>query len=140
MLTIPTHLLVPHQGHGAVLVDAHGALPRLDLVLEEEDTVVIGVLRALRSAWNLDAVVLETHLPPAPDGSSDDHVALAVIDEPDPSWTAPAVTLWDQPPRELPERVACARPPGWASWKRAPSHRRCDHDGRVLDGTHAPPP
>ena len=112
MLTIPTHLLVPHQGHGAVLVDAHGALPRLDLVLEEEDTVVIGVLRAVRSAWNLDAVVLETHLPPAPDGSSDDHVALAVIDEPDPSWTAPAGTRWDQPPRELPERVG----PRAASW------------------------
>jgi len=112
MLTIPTHLLMPHQGHGAVLVDAHGALPRLDLVLEEEDTVVIGVLRAVRSAWNLDAVVLETHLPPAPGGSSDDHVALAVIDEPDRSWTAPAGTRWDQPPRELPERVGLRA----ASW------------------------
>ena len=112
MLTIPTHLLVPLPGHGAVLVDAHGALPRLDLVLDEEETVVVGVRRALRSAWNLDAVVLETHLPPAPDGPSDDHVALAVIDEPDPKWTAPAGTRWDRPPRELPERVG----PRAATW------------------------
>jgi len=40
--------------------------PGLDL--KEEDSVVVGVRRAVRSAWNLDAVVLETHLPPAPDG------------------------------------------------------------------------
>lgn len=112
MPTVPTHILVPRPGRGAVLVDADGALPRLDLVLEEEDTVVIGVRRALRSAWNLDAVVLETNLPPAPDGSADDYVALAVIDEPDPSWTAPAGSRWDQPPRELPERVG----PRAATW------------------------
>ena len=112
MLTIPTHFLVPHPGHGAVLVNARGTLPRLDLDLEEGDTVIIAVRRALRSTWNLDAVVLETHLPPAPDGSSSDHVALAVIDEPDPAWTAPAGTRWDRPPRELPERVG----PRAATW------------------------
>jgi aminoglycoside phosphotransferase (APT) family kinase protein len=112
MLTIPTHLLMPQANHGAILVDAHGSLPLLSLDLKEEDTVVVGVRRALRSAWNLDAVVLETHLPPAPEGSSDDHVALAVIDAPDPRWTAPAGTRWDQSPRELPERVG----PRAATW------------------------
>ncbi|MDQ3688857.1 MAG: hypothetical protein M3406_02250, partial [Chloroflexota bacterium] len=112
MLTIPTHLLVPHAGHRAVLVDARGALPRLDLDIEEGDTVVVGVCRALQSAWNLEAVVLETHLPRAPDESSDDYVALAVIDEPHPSWTAPAGTQWDQSPGELPERVG----PRAATW------------------------
>ncbi len=112
MLTIPAHFLVPHPGHGAVLVDADGALPRVDLVLEEEDTLVIGVHRTLRSAWNLDAVVLETHLPPAPDGSADGHSALAVLDTPDPSWTVPPGVRWGQPPREIPERVG----PRAATW------------------------
>ena len=112
MLTIPTHILVPRPGHGAVLVDAQGALPRLDLDLDEGDTVVIALRAALRSAWNMDAVVLETHLPPAPDGLPIDHVALAVLDEPGPRWTTPPGTRWDAPPRDLPERVG----PRAAAW------------------------
>lgn len=104
-MTIPTHVLMPRAGHGAVLVDARGSLPKLDLDLKDDDTVVVGVRRALRRAWNLDAVVLETHLPPPADGSLDGQVALAVLDEPDPRWPPPAGTCWGQPPRELPDRV-----------------------------------
>ncbi|HSG66173.1 MAG TPA: phosphotransferase [Gammaproteobacteria bacterium] len=51
-------------------VDADGALPRLDLELGDDDTLVGAVRRQLRSAWDLDAIVLETHLPP-PLGESD---------------------------------------------------------------------
>jgi aminoglycoside phosphotransferase (APT) family kinase protein len=104
MPTIPAHLLMPRADHDGVLVDAGGALPRLDLELADQDTVVIGVRRQLRSSWSLDAVVLETHLPPAPD-SSDSHVALAVLDAPDPAWTPPVGHRWGAPPATLPDRI-----------------------------------
>jgi len=105
MPTIPAHLLVPSHGHHAVLVDADGALPTLDLELDDDDTIVLAVRRMLRSAWNLASIVLETHLSPAPDEASEGHVALAVLDETDPSWSPPPGMRWDQPPRQLPERI-----------------------------------
>ena len=136
MPTIPAHLLIPGPGHG-VLVDADGALPTLDLELDDDDTIVLAVRRMLRSAWNLDAIVLETHLPPGPHDASEDHVALAVLDETVPSWTPPPGMRWDQPPRQLPERIGrraatwldewqsrTAPPPLRSRWARRGWHAR----------------
>jgi hypothetical protein len=111
MPTVPAHLLVPRAGNGAVLVDADGALPRLELELAEGDTIVVAVRRQLRSAWDLDAIVLETHLPPPQDGS-DDHVALAVLDAPDEGWSVPSFVRWGEAPASLPERIG----PRAATW------------------------
>src|SRR5688500_1598183 len=105
MLRIPTHVLMRGPGDGSVLVDVEGLLPSVDLELDEDETVIIGVERALRSVWKLAAVVLETHLPPTPGGTPNDRVALAVIDGPDSSWIPPAGTRWAETLREMPERV-----------------------------------
>jgi hypothetical protein len=104
MPTIPAFVLVPRADRASVLVDPSGELPRLDLVLDDDDTIVIGVLRLLRSSWDLDGVVLETHLPPGPDGSDGD-VALAVLDPPDDAWSPPPGIRWAPPPTVLPKRV-----------------------------------
>lgn len=103
MPTIPTHLLVPRSGSREILVDSDGTLPRLDLELKVEDTIVGAVGRHLRSGWGLDAIVLETHLPPPRDGS--DAVALAVLEAPDEGWGVPPRTRWGGAPAQLPERI-----------------------------------
>lgn len=107
---------MPHRSRDSVLVDAVGSLPRVDLELAEEDTLVVAVQRTMRAAWDLDAVVLETHLPPAPGGPSEDLVALAVLDEPAPDWTPPPGTRWGSAPTSLPERVAQRAATWLAEW------------------------
>ena len=112
MPTLPVHLLLPRAGRTDVLVDADGALPELQVELEHDDTVVVGLRRALGSNWNFDPIVLETHLPPSPDGSENDLVALAVLDAGDAEWPTPPGYRWGRPPRVLPERVG----PRAAAW------------------------
>lgn len=154
MPTIPAHLLVPRAGDRAILVAADGALPRLDLELQDEDTIVVAARRQLSSAWNLDAIVLETHLPPPPDGS-ENHVALAVLDAPDEGWSLPSSTRWGEAPTALPDRVGpraatwleewrtgAAPPPLRPRWARAGWHSRAttwvraslDEAGRPVAG------
>lgn len=116
MPIIRTYVLVPQDRCGAVLVDGIGALPRLDLTVDEGDAMVVGVVRGLRSAWNLDAVVLETYVPP-PDEFSGGFVALAVLDEPDPGWLLPTGMRWGRPPRDLPARVAVRAATWIAEWR-----------------------
>lgn len=101
------HLLVPHAD-GRRQLAANGAgrprLPSIAPALERGDTIVTAVQRILRDSWGLEAVVLETHLPPPPDGAG--YVALAVLEPPPTGWTAPAGLSWADAVGEPPERIA----------------------------------
>jgi aminoglycoside phosphotransferase (APT) family kinase protein len=104
MPTLPVHLIVPRTADHSVLVNGGGKLPRLDVELAEDDTVVSGLARRLRSAWGVRPVILETHVPPPPDGS-EDYVALAVLEAPK-DWSPPLGLEWATPTATLPDRIA----------------------------------
>jgi aminoglycoside/choline kinase family phosphotransferase len=111
------HLLVPHaggQGHLAVHAAGRPRLPTIGPALERGDTVVTAVQRILRDSWGLEAVVLETHLPPPPDG--DGYVALAVLEPPPVGWTPPDALSWADAVGDLPERIAPRARTWLAEW------------------------
>ena len=112
------HLLVPRHGGGMLV--AHGpdgpALPSIIPEIGADDRLVAAVQRHLRDRWNLDPLVLETHLPPPP-SPDDGYIGLAVLEAPAAAWRPPPGMRWASSPPLLPQRVARRARTWLAEWE-----------------------
>ena len=104
---VAVHLVVPGGGR-RLLVATRARVPSLPVVtptLGEDDRLVSALQRHVRAAWQLDPVVLETHLPPQP-STADAWIALAVLDVPPAEWRPPAGLGWTTASPSVPDVVA----------------------------------
>lgn len=109
---VALHLLVPgaHETVLAATGDTAATLPVIAPPIGPNERLVTALERYLRESWGLKPVILETHVPPQPDG--DRHVGLGVLASPPNDWRPPGGLAWHQQLPSLPDPVA-ARARTW---------------------------